>query len=169
MKSLFKYISVLAVALGLSAGSIKAASFTTNVLTGVGITNNIFTTPVRITGISVVTTNAGLNLLSFYDSAGATNTYVAGAYTNLVTATTNYTALYTNTLGGVQTNSFVGIWTYSNAVAAVTNVLPTLANFALQGAASDSRTGLQLITTKGLAVKASTNATLVITYTPVLK
>lgn len=147
----------------------SAAESSTTITTSAAVTNGIATNAWFISKI-VVTTPSGnsANLtLNFYDNGQTNIIYTNAAYTNFTTITTNYTALYTNTLGIIQTNRYVGTWQLANEVAAATNTLPVIAAFSLTPGSTETRSGLQISTVKGLTATANTNCTIIITYSDV--
>jgi hypothetical protein len=162
MKNIMKKLVVLGL-LVLSCVAAQAqtpTTFTTNLSAG---TSLVLAFPVNLTSVTVVGTASGATTVSLYDNNAATLTFTNAAYTSAITYATNITSIITNSLGALQTNTFTGYYTTTATTAANTNNLPTVGVFSA-GTSASVTTTVNLNTTRGIAVSASTNATLSLTY-----
>jgi hypothetical protein len=151
--------SLLFAVLGLA---VQAQSFySTNITTAGHV--NVLATGNRTALLTLLGTAAGT--VTFYDSATTNQFITNGNYASVGAYTTNYTQLYTNTAGIIQTNLIVGLYTYTNTVAAATNIAPSLGVFALQ-ANVPLTVSVDWLLIKGLSAKTTTNTTIVAAYFP---
>ena len=101
----------------------------------------IITTPTTLLSLQLTATTANSTTFKFYDFDDATaakTNVVYAATVRLVNYATNYTDVITNTAGIVLTNTFVGNYTESQVVSAVTNERPRTLSITVP--ASSSRT-----------------------------
>ncbi len=165
MKKLFKLIIVTGLMmLGLNAHALQTSIVLTN-----GVTNVVLSAGWGISKIQVVagtTTATGTNaLVKLYDSLGGL-VYTNAAYTTWATVTTNQTSIYTNSVGSLTTNTYLGVNSYATNIVANTNALPVIFSQAVVSGASYTQFP-NIITYKGLSATVwTTNVTLIIDYYP---
>jgi len=160
MKKLLK--SLIAVGLLCVSMSVNAqTTFSTNLSAG---TSLCLAFPLQISSITVAGTSAGATTVTLFDNSAASSTYTNATYTTTTSYTTNMTSTITNSAGNLQTNTFVGVFTTTASVAANTNTWPSLAVYSAGASSVSGPFTVNLNTVRGLAVTASTNATLTVNY-----
>ncbi len=157
-----KHILSLVFGLLLVASAQAQQFYSTNIATAGHV--NVIATENRTGLLTLLATSAGT--VQFYDSGTTNQFYTNNNYASVGSYTTNWTSLYTNYMGRIQTNYISGIYTYTNTVAAATNLLPTLGLFSLQ-ANVPLTVSVDWVNVKGLSAKTTTNTTIVAAYFPV--
>lgn len=121
---------------GLILGSVlstKAQTVDIQAIVAAGTPTNILATNINVTKITVLSATA--NVIRFYDAQTnypwALLTYSNQAYTNWTSAAFTTNVVFTNSLGRVQTNTYVGVANSPAAVAAGTNSYPLIGTIAL--------------------------------------
>ena len=157
IKSLIAVVALLACALTAQAQT----TFSTNLSAG---TSLVFSYPVAISSVTIAGTSAGATTVALLDNSAAVSTYTNAAYTSAITYATNITSTITNSAGNLQTNTFSGYFTTTATTAANTNTFPSIATYTAGASLVAGPYTVGFNTVRGLAVTASTNATLTITY-----
>lgn len=130
MNKLFKLVLLFALLFTMAIGKVHAQSVLIKSLVYgtnyTGITNNINVK--KLTFLSATT-----NTIHFYDAPLTTLTYTNNSYSNLLSvANHTNTVIFTNSVGRVNTNSYVGVSNYWTLVAASTNQYPAIGAVELQ-------------------------------------
>jgi len=136
-------------------------TFSTNLSAG---TSLCLAFPAQISSITVGGTASGATTVTLFDNSAASSTYTNASYTTTTSYATNITSTITNSAGNLQTNTFSGIFTTTATVAANTNTWPSLAVYSAGASSISGPYSVNLNTVRGLAVTASTNATLTVVY-----
>lgn len=159
IKSLFVAVALFATSLVAQAQNVQSFALTN------AVTNLLFTSGLNISSLRVVQgAGASAGTVRFYDNDVAANTYTNAAYISYTTIRTNLASVSTNSFGELQTNNYLGQWTYAVTNAANTNLLPTVAVSATTPNTS-WETSANRTTVKGLvAVPDTTNLTLIVEY-----
>lgn len=164
MKTVFKNILVLILAVCASVVAPKSADLSTNASAGIG---PLIAGKVQISDITIFNNSAGIALVHLYDAPGnRTNlSYITTAYTvNGVTGPTSIVTTYTNVFGTVEnwTNSALSNVIVTNAAA--TNTYPRIVSFQIATNASarwvpssPTFTSLGLISSNSAAVVINVN------------
>ena len=158
MKKLFiaLFVSVIA-----SLSARAQTTFSTNLSAG---TSLCLAFPAHISSITVAGTSSGATTVTLFDNSAASSTYTNAAYTSALSYATNMTSIITNSAGNLQTNTFAGVFTTTTTTAANTNTFPSLAVYSAAASSVSGPFTVNLNTVRGLAVTASTNATLTVNY-----
>jgi hypothetical protein len=147
----------------LSLSIVKAPAQTIDVVAATFGTNTITTN--RNIVVANVTVISGItNVIRFYDSATNSISYTNGSYSNRVTIDpyTN-TVIHTNSVGRINTNKYVGQYTYWTNVDASTNTYPVIGTIAVAAGVPVS-IPVNWVIARGLFAVAITNATISIEY-----
>lgn len=165
-----KLLIGIGLSLGLVVGNIPAANiFSTNIASG-GVltkTNWLLTGQYQISSLTVLSISAGT--VYFYDTVSTNLVYTNNSFTARATPT-NYTltTITTNSVGIRQTQTWTGIYTYTNTTAASTsNAVPAFA--AISVPANTSVTlPVNVNTSLGVMTRMdnNTNTVISITYAP---
>jgi len=154
-------LTVAAVFVALASQAQQFSTFSTNLSAG---TSLCLAFPVNISSITVGGTSAGATTVTLFDNSAASATYTNAAYTSAITYATNITSIITNSAGNLQTNTFTGYITTTATTAANTNTFPSLAVYSAGASSIAGPYTVNINTLRGVAVTASTNATLTINY-----
>tara|TARA_R110000868_G_scaffold1366_3_gene10438 strand:+ start:1343 stop:1846 length:504 start_codon:yes stop_codon:yes gene_type:complete len=157
VKSLITAAALLASALLAQAQSVYSGSLSAG-------TTLLFAYPVAISSVSVAGTAAGATTVTLFDNSTTATTYTNAAYTTALTYATNITSIITNSAGNQQTNTFTGYYTTTATTAANTNTFPSVAAYTAGASLVNGPNVVGFNTVRGLAVTATTNATITVTY-----
>lgn len=159
-------IKNLLIGFALLLGVTTQAQLTTNIaMTGNG-SNLVFTVPTHIVGITLAGNGTAAATVRIYDNntnGGFAYIYTNAAYSSRGFYTTNLVSVYTNASGILQTNTYPGVWTYTNTVNSASNNLPVQWTGAV--AVNGSVTYFtDLSLGKGLLLRSDTNVTVTVQY-----
>jgi hypothetical protein len=167
-KLLFTSIAIIAASM-LTASAQFAGVFSTNV--AAGGTYLLSTSPMSINTVIVSSANAGLVQIRDVDALTGYSTN-SGTLTNITPAYTSYASYYTNTIAtnivGLSgyTNYYTnaGLWTYSVANTASTNLATVQAAYAV-GAGQVGVYPASVNLSHGLTITTTTNVAFTVYYT----
>lgn len=169
MNKLIKTLLVGLIAVGLNL-SVQAAEVSAT--TSTNATYNLLSVGALASNYRI-TSGADAVTVKFYDASDASSsattapTITNDTYTAITRYITNYTVLYTNTLGTIQTNTYSGLYNASTTVAAATNSLTPITTVVVP-ANTTYEPGVGTVDwnlVRGLVAIANTNATVSVTYT----
>ena len=141
----------------------QSTTFSTNLSAG---TSLVLSVPAQISSITVGGTSSGATTVSLFDNNANVATYTNAAYTTTISYPTNMTSVITNSTGALQTNTYTGVFTTTTTTAANTNTFPNLGVYSAAASTIVGPFNVSFNTVRGLAVTASTNATLTVVYRP---
>ena len=127
------------------------------------VATNLLTAPAIVDNFYVVNATTNAVTISMYDSGTTSTTNIQPAYISYSSWATNFTNIWVNSAGVTNSNIFSGIFTGPTTNAASTNTLPTI-SVLMVPASSVASKDVKLIVTKGIAVVADTNVTILTTY-----
>lgn len=156
LKRFFSFVAVLALASLPVFGAVAVVSPTANTPISALATDAI------VTQISF--TSASAATINFYDASTAVTNKAYLAYTNRVAYTTNIVSIITNSVGFLQTNTYPGIFTTDNIVAASTRALPLVYSLSCPAGGVVTAT-VNINVANGLSAQASAAGTLTVNYT----
>ena len=157
---------ILALFIALVVGLSAQAQLSTNVVLVGNTSNLVFQVPTHIVKLILTGNGTSAAAVRLYDNntnGGFAYIYTNAAYSSRGYYTTNLVSTYTNASGILSTNTYPGVFTYTNTVASASN------NLVVQWSGSVPVNGVVTFFTdislgKGLLLRTDTNVTVTVDY-----